>query len=452
MAPSTPPPPSSERLAAFTIASTSSVVMSATTMSTAVWPISAESTVMCPSVSCAGRSSRGLKFQGGTRANIVIVRIQETPCGATAIGAQHFEKIVVSVEPTGGIQSLRRSRKSNAMNVNPPILPGADTARQLALIDQFSNEGDTAQLRHQRGVEGDLVDPRQDLVVRLRYLLALQWIDLNQQKVFGLGRADQRIERRVSDIATVPVCLTIDLYGAEEMRQACRGDDHVGGHFLAPEYVQLACSHIARGHEQLQILGRPDRLEIDKTADQILQWIDVERVEVVRRQITGHRLHPQADWRVFDRPERKQPVDGAALKVGQVACEAGCAPETCETLARFFRSTASETVGQNDGVDRAGRRAGNSLDCQSAIIEEVIEHAPGECAERAASLQCQVDVFSGFRSFRLAATECAGEEFDHCLRITAPPSRRRSSRQSPLSSPLRHCTRKRRARRCFQAL
>src|SRR4029079_15237746 len=169
MAPSTPPPPSSERLAAFTIASTSSVVMSATTISRTVWPISAASAVMRASLSRAGRTGRGLKFQTGAHTDVIVVRVQETARGTTAVATQHFKEIIVSTEPAGGVQRLRRPCKGDAMNVNPPVLPVTGTARQLSLVDQFSDERDATQLGHQCGVERNLVDPRQDLVVRLRH-------------------------------------------------------------------------------------------------------------------------------------------------------------------------------------------------------------------------------------------------------------------------------------------
>src|SRR6476646_7499222 len=149
MAPSTPPPPSSERLAAFTMASTSSVVMSATTISRTVWPISAASAVMRASLSRAGRTGRGLKFQTGAHTDVIVVRVQETARGATAVGTQHFKEIIVSTEPAGGVQRLRRPCKGDAMNVNPPVLPVTGTARQLALVDQFSDERDATQLGHQ---------------------------------------------------------------------------------------------------------------------------------------------------------------------------------------------------------------------------------------------------------------------------------------------------------------
>src|SRR5262245_43990747 len=135
MAPSTPPPPSSDRLAAFTIASTSSVVMSATTMSRTVWPISAESAVIRASISRAGSCGRGLEIHAGTHPDVVIVRIEKTARGPTAVGAQHLEEVIVGAKSARRVQRLGRAGKGDAMKINPAILSGAGATWQLALVD-----------------------------------------------------------------------------------------------------------------------------------------------------------------------------------------------------------------------------------------------------------------------------------------------------------------------------
>src|SRR5262249_24528261 len=280
MAPSTPPPPNSERLAALTIASTSSVVMSATMISRVVWPTSAVSSLIRASIS-RGRAFRcRLKVNGGAYPNVVIMRIEEPTCSTPAAGAQHFKEIVVGVEPAGGGQRLRRSSQRNPMHIDPPILPRARTARQLSFVDQFADESEPAQLGHQRRIERDLVDARQDFILRFRNLLALNRINLNQYQIFSLRGADQWIERRVSHVAAVPVTLAVDLDGTKQVRQTGGRDDHVRGHFLAPEDVQLSGLHVGRRHEQLQVLVGLHRFEIDKTTDQVLQRVDVEGIEI----------------------------------------------------------------------------------------------------------------------------------------------------------------------------
>src|SRR5450755_1820855 len=103
MAPSTPPPPKSERFAALTIAATSSVVMSATRISSCVSPISALSSgatfaLMPAIVSRPLGFDFRLQIDGAAHADVVEMRVQETPRRALPIGAQHLEKIVVGIE------------------------------------------------------------------------------------------------------------------------------------------------------------------------------------------------------------------------------------------------------------------------------------------------------------------------------------------------------------------
>ena len=212
------------------------------------------------------------------------------------------------------------------------------------------------------------------------------------------------------------------------MRQTGRGDDHVGGHFLAPEHVKLTRLHIGRRHEQFQVFAGTHRIEVDKSSDQILQRIDVERIEIVGGEISRERLHPQAYRRILDRPERKQPVYGAALKVREISGKASRLPEIGEPLARLVGAAARETVGQHDRIDGTGRCAGNAFDRQPAVFEQMVEHTPGECAERAAALQGEIDAFAGFWLFGFVAAEGAREKLNHCLGVTARPNRHRSNR------------------------
>ena len=48
-------------------------------------------------------------------------------------------------------------------------------------------------------------------------------------------------------------------------------------------------------------------------------------------------------------------------------------------------------VRQDGRIHRAGRGAGNALDLQTPLFEQTIQHAPGERAVSAATLQREVD-------------------------------------------------------------
>src|SRR5215468_11528365 len=105
MAPSTPPPPSSVRLAALTMASTSSVVMSATQISSCVVAISAVRSGALIAADASANRLLGAAPQGraginsappvpaplapGNRAaDVVEMRVEEAPGGALTELAQ----------------------------------------------------------------------------------------------------------------------------------------------------------------------------------------------------------------------------------------------------------------------------------------------------------------------------------------------------------------------------
>src|SRR5579863_8422001 len=99
MAPSTPPPPSNVRLAAFTIASSENVVMSATQMSSRVDPICADKSGDTLSINRNVSRPLGLRFGEEIHrtldADIVEMVVEEPARGAHAIDAQRFEKSVI---------------------------------------------------------------------------------------------------------------------------------------------------------------------------------------------------------------------------------------------------------------------------------------------------------------------------------------------------------------------
>src|SRR5215831_9347170 len=107
MAPSTPPPPSSERFAALTMASTVSVVISATRISSRAAPTSATSSAGTSGMGLSLSRPLGLRLRlqidRALHADLIEMLIQKSPGSALAADAQHFEEIVVGRELAEGI-------------------------------------------------------------------------------------------------------------------------------------------------------------------------------------------------------------------------------------------------------------------------------------------------------------------------------------------------------------
>ncbi|MSP47076.1 MAG: hypothetical protein EXQ83_14810 [Xanthobacteraceae bacterium] len=128
----------------------------------------------------------------------------------------------------------------------------------------------------------------------------------------------------------------------------------------------------------------------------VFERIDVERVDVVGREIARHRVEPGLHRPAGDRKEREQPFGDGAIESRHVAVAACRAPEIPEALARLRRPAAGEAVGHHHRIERAGGRAGNSLDFDPPVLQQFVEHAPSERAMRAAAQQREVDaLFAG---------------------------------------------------------
>ncbi len=70
---------------------------------------------------------------------------------------------------------------------------------------------------------------------------------------------------------------------------------------------------------------------------------------------------------------------------------ADLAPESIERLARALCPAGGVALRQHHGVQGAGTGAAEPFDDDALILEQPVEHAPGERAMRAAALQREID-------------------------------------------------------------
>ena len=144
-------------------------------------------------------------------------------------------------------------------------------------------------------------------------------------------------------------------------------------------------------------------LEIDEPLDQILERIDIERIEVVGRKIVRQQIEPRLHRRALERRERQHPFDHRALHWRQIAVVADGTPEIGEPLLRFRAAAARQSVGKHHRIDGAGGRTRNAFEHQAPVSQKVFEHAPGECAMRTAALKREIDALGPRRARRLGA-------------------------------------------------
>ena len=279
---------------------------------------------------------------------------------------QQFKEIVVGFHLAGRGQALAEATQIDPVDVQFAVLVGAGAFAQTAAIDQLIGEVHRAQFRNQGRVERDFIEPVDDLRRRARGGGARHRIDLHHQDILGIGGVQKREDRGISHVAAIPIGNAIDLDGAEHERQCSRGHDRVGGNGVSGKDAQPPGMDVGRGKEHRQTAGAHG-FEVDEACNEILERVDVERIEFIGRKIARHRLEPVLHRRRGERHQREQPVGHSPLHRGQVAAGAGGAPEVREALARFVATAAGETVGNHDGVQRTGRCPGHAGDLKPLI-------------------------------------------------------------------------------------
>ena len=110
---------------------------------------------------------------------------------------------------------------------------------------------------------------------------------LHDDQVARDAAVDHRPQRRIAAIAAVPIRLAIDLHRLEQLRQACRGEQHIDSHRLVGNNARQACLDVGYRDEQRRRALAADRLDIDVGRDGIAQRIDAQWVGVVGRQRAG---------------------------------------------------------------------------------------------------------------------------------------------------------------------
>ena len=234
--------------------------------------------------------------------------------------------------------------------------------------------------------EAEFAQAHADILGRIRRLAKVQRGQQHEQDVGRRAVVEQRKDRRVGAVAAIPVGLAVDHHGAVDVGQAGRGEQRVDRQFMVVEDAQLARVGVGRRDEQLDRAVLAQTLEIDLRRDDVAQGVEVERVQLLGREILGplqHQLERGRDGR------RLAAGIGGAVGEGRAFGNGG--PEIRQRFAGAVASAAHQPLRQADGVHRPGAGAADTLEAELAVFEQRVEYAPGEGAVRAAALQGKID-------------------------------------------------------------
>ena len=224
--------------------------------------------------------------------------------------AQHVHEVPFGVELRGGAE-LGQHIGPDAMR--PHLRPACALARSR--IGHLAQQSDHAQFLHQRRIEGNLVEPIEDIRGRARRVRPFARIDLHQDGIVGVAFADQRRDGGIADEAAIPVGFAVDFDRPEHRRQTRRGEQDVGRDVRVSKDAATAGSHIRRGDEQLDRRTR-QTFEVDALDKDVAQRIEAEWIEVVGRKHPRHQVHGDIGRRCIERPLAHETIQAASAAAG----------------------------------------------------------------------------------------------------------------------------------------
>ncbi len=274
--------------------------------------------------------------------------------GGAASVEQRVEEAEIGVEINAQPQRGQRHAFADIMDQHLAIAP----LGQAFVIDQAADEIDRAQFAQQISVEIDLGHTRGNLDRALRRARALDWVDLHNDDVATGLHTEQREQRGVAGVATVPIRRAINHHRLKQLRQAGRRHDVIGGELRAIEDADAPRLHIRGADKKLDRCAVAHALEINQLLHHLLQRIHVERIEIVGAGPARSPIGPERGVALL-RPARQKGVQKrhhrrAAIGVG--APSFGHAfPEFTQTRPRARGAAFGETVGQHHRAHRARR-------------------------------------------------------------------------------------------------
>ena len=158
------------------------------------------------------------------------------------------------------------------------------------------------------------------------------------------------------------------------------------------EDPDLAGAHVGGRQEQLDRRQRAQPLEVDRLLEHVLQRVVVGGIELIGRQQPAHDVEHQEGRRVVERVVVQHPVDRRGLQ--RRAWRAAWLMRRQKPVSAVLAPVAAalgQAVGQHHRVHRPGAGGGDALERDALVLEQAVEHAPGEGAVGAAALQGEVD-------------------------------------------------------------
>ena len=215
-------------------------------------------------------------------------------------------------------------------------------------------------------------------------------IDLDENGVLRRTFAHERGDGGIAGIAAVPIRLAVDLYGLKHGREACRSEQDVRRYGVVAKHMAAPGMDIGGRDEQLDRRARKP-LEVDAMRENGAQRVGVHRVQLIGREHARHQIHGDESRGIIERPTSKQHIERRALEGAQLGGLRHFPPERLQAGAGAIGAVRGITIDHDGAVHGSGRGARDTIEAKPVLLQQAVEHAPGEGAMRAAALQREVD-------------------------------------------------------------
>ena len=227
-------------------------------------------------------------------------------------------------------------------------------------------------------------------------------VDLHKQDVGGLGLIDQRVQRRVARIAAVPVMLTVDFHGLEQRWQAGRRHHGIRAQPGAREDFAAPGAHVGGAHKHLGPARRSagaahsaQQVKVHLALQQAAQRVDVERIGLVGREPLAHQPHHGVGGRQGRAPHQAAQRAHALPQPGKRFTRLDATGQVRFVRVFVLLRGFGKAVRHGHGIHRAGAGAAHAIKLPLAILQQGIQHTPGERTVGAPTLQGQVQPWQG---------------------------------------------------------
>ena len=261
------------------------------------------------------------------------------------------------------------------MALDPPAQAAAEGE---SFVGHLTTAFDGLDLAAEGQVEGQAHHARRDLAGPRWQLRIPVRVELDDQGIAGFASLDHRQDRRIGREAAVPVVVPADLHGMMQLRQASRGQDRVDRDLASLEDPRLAAGDLRRSDEEADRRRPAESREVHGVLQQGAEGIQVQRIELIGRDHAGHDV--EGDLAGAAATQRRE-----ARGVGRSA------PQGLQLGPGALRPVFQEAGCQGDGIEGAGAGAADPVEAGPAVLQEAVQHAPGEGAVGTAALKRQVE-------------------------------------------------------------